>query len=424
MTAESLLLAPHQRTGAEWLSTRPKALLADEPRVGKTRTLLEAARLIGAERPVVICPAIVRTHWLREAALLGTAKPWVWSYDELVYRGEAEREKILRGLRPDVLILDEAHYLKSATSKRAKLILGKSGYARRIPHVWPGTGTPMPKHPGELWNLLVSVFPESVTSRGFTTREQFEEHFCIRVKRQAGRGSYWKVLGMRNGGELKELLAGVMLRRTFAEISKQAPQMAWQQLVLDRPGAPKATDEMEQVVEAAIAGERLALLEHDPELARMRRKLGEFKAPAVAAHILETLEEEHTLKVAVFAHHHSVLDVLEQAFAPVGVVRVDGTTSHGKRVSLIDKFQTSDDVRVFLGQNVACMTGITLDAAEVAFLVEPDWTAVVNVQVGNRIMNVRDGRARSVQIVSLAGTLDEGIGRLNRREVLMQQEVL
>jgi SWI/SNF-related matrix-associated actin-dependent regulator of chromatin subfamily A-like protein 1 len=423
MTAESLLL-PHQAAGAEWLATRKTALLGDEPRVGKTRTLLEAARLIGAERPVVICPAIVRTHWLREAELLGTAKPWVWSYDELVYRGEAEREKILRGLRPDALILDEAHYLKSPTSKRAKLILGKSGYARRVPHVWAATGTPMPKHPGELWNLLVSLFPQAVTSRGFTTREQFEEHFCIRVKRQAGRGSYWKVLGMRNGGELKEILGEVMMRRTFAEISKEAPQMAWQQLILERPGVPKATDELTQAVEAAMAEGRLALLEHDPELARMRRKLGEFKAPVAAQHICEMLEEEHATKVAVFAHHHSVLDELEKAFQPHGVVRIDGTTSHGKRVSLIDKFQTSDDVRVFLGQNVACMTGITLDAAEVAFLVEPDWTAVVNLQVGNRIMNVRDGKARSVQIVSLAGTLDEGIGRLNRREVLMQQEVL
>lgn len=423
MTAESLLL-PHQRAGAEWLATRKTALLGDEPRVGKTRTLLEAARLIGAERPVVICPAIVRTHWRREAELLGTAEPWVWSYDELVYRGEAEREKILRGLRPDVLILDEAHYLKSPTSKRAKLILGKSGYARRVPHVWAATGTPMPKHPGELWNLLVSLFPEVVTSRGFTTREQFEEHFCIRVKRNAGRGSFWKVLGMRNGGELREILDATMLRRTFAEIAPTAQQMVWQQLILEGTAPTIAPPETISQVVAAMEDERLALLKTDPEVARMRRKLGEYKAPLAAKHILETMEEEHTLKVAVFAHHHSVLDVLENAFRPLGVVRVDGTTSDGKRVSLIDKFQTSDDVRVFLGQNIACMTGITLDAAEVAFLVEPDWTAVVNQQVGNRIMNVRDGIARSVQIVSLAGTLDEGIGRLNRREVLMQQEVL
>jgi SWI/SNF-related matrix-associated actin-dependent regulator 1 of chromatin subfamily A len=416
------VLLPRQLVAAEWLAGRNKALLGDAPRVGKTRPLLYAAALIGAERPVVICPAIVRTHWRREAETLapfGVTMPWVWSYDELVARGDAEREKILRGLRPDVLILDEAHYLKSPTSKRAKLILGKSGYAKRIPRVWAATGTPMPKHPGELWNLLVSLFPEEVIADGFRTREEFEEHFCIRVKRQAGRGSFWKVLGVKNHTQLEALLSRIMLRRTLP-----ADGLQWQTLILDGSGKTWFADpETAMKVQRAIATDTLEQIAGDPEVTRMRRLLGEYKAGLAVTHIREMLENEPDAKVAVFAHHHSVLDALEAGLQEFGLVRVDGTTTQALRTRQIDRFQQEPPVRVFLGQSIACMTGITLDAADTAFLVEPDWTAVVNQQVGNRIMNYRDGRPRTVQVVHLAGTLDEGIGRLNGREVRMQGEV-
>jgi hypothetical protein len=56
--AEPLL--PHQEIGAAWLAERRQAFLADSMRVGKTPTSIRACDLVGAERILILCPAVAR----------------------------------------------------------------------------------------------------------------------------------------------------------------------------------------------------------------------------------------------------------------------------------------------------------------------------------------------------------------------------
>src|SRR4051812_43178128 len=59
-------LFPYQEEGAQWLATKRRALLADDMGLGKTAQAIRAADLIGAERILILCPAIARTNWVRE----------------------------------------------------------------------------------------------------------------------------------------------------------------------------------------------------------------------------------------------------------------------------------------------------------------------------------------------------------------------
>jgi SNF2 family DNA or RNA helicase len=63
--------------------------LGDEPGVGKTRTLLEGLGRSDSIDALVVCPAIVRTHWAREAALYADYGPVlrIKSYDEITRGG-------------------------------------------------------------------------------------------------------------------------------------------------------------------------------------------------------------------------------------------------------------------------------------------------------------------------------------------------
>jgi SNF2 family DNA or RNA helicase len=79
---------------------------------------------------------------------------------------------------------------------------------------------------------------------------------------------------------------------------------------------------------------------------------------------------------------------------------------------------------VFLGQNIACQTGITLAAAHRVVLVEPDWTADVNFQLGQRVARIGSTAKRCIgQMIALAGTLDEAIVAQNERETRMAADL-
>ena len=73
----------------------------------------------------------------------------------------------------------------------------------------------------------------------------------------------------------------------------------------------------------------------------------------------------------------------------------------------------------------SCFTeGIALHAAHRALLVEPDWTAVVNEQLGNRVLDIgRSARRCVAEMIALSSTLDEVIVQRNVRELHMLSQV-
>lgn len=423
------MLYKHQLDGAAWLASRStgRGYLGDEPGLGKTRTVIEALHRSNTLRPLIVCPAIVRTHWHREhtAWSLGLDMT-VKSYDEIVRGGNELMVKLIRDEKIDALVLDEAHYLKHATSQRALQLLGKDGYARRLPFVFPASGTPMPRNPLELWTIMGSLFPEVAIAHGIKTQEQWKDSFCVTRPRMV-RGVWTdKVVGMKNVEKLKAILDQVMLARRLEDVGLDVPALDFQVLRLDAKDSSGQYLGLDRHATAAVMVGALEDIANDPQVARMRRRLGELKVAPVAEMLTSQLADSAD-KVVVFAHHRTVLSALRELFKNFGVAYIDGDVGQPARDAEIDRFRTDPRCRVFLGQNIACSTGMDglQHVARRAVIVEPDWSGDVNYQLGKRVArmgSIEQDRC-IVQMVALAGTLDEAIVGQNARETRMVAEI-
>lgn len=409
-------LYEHQRAAARTLAERRRVLLGDAPGLGKTRTLLAASYHLGGPA-LVLCPAIARAHWRHEASVLRHDKVRILSYDTAIRTPPT--------LAPgETLILDESHYLKHPTSQRTKLVCAKGGLARQAGAVFPASGTPVPRHPGEFAALLLAVWPDVAAEAGLRTLEDVRQRYLVRRGRLVRGQWVEKVISTQHDAEFAALLHQVMLRRTADQIGMDVPSL-WFQPWMIEPGwhgtvpAFDPTGKVEALLRALDAGEPVDALVHDPEIARYRRRVGEMKAPLVA----ETLVEEQQAggeKVVVFAYHRSVLATLrDRALAAgIGVAYIDGDTPEAARTEAVRAFQQDPATRLFIGQNNACRESLTLTAASRAVLVEPDWTAVLNVQMGSRVARIGQTASRCVaQLVGLAGTIDEAVMRQHSREL-------
>lgn len=417
-------LYPYQEEAAEVMSREARKYLADDPGLGKTRTTLRAAQLAGARRVAVICPAVVRPHWHREWASMGLAAGGpVMSYNAVV--GSALARDELRTFKPDVLILDEAHYLKSPTSKRTKLLVGTGGIAHGVPQVWPLSGTPMPRNPLELHPILAGLWPKALAELGLLDRWRYLNHFCFWRKTDFG----LKVYAARNVGELRELLRPLMIRRRVQDVLPDLPELRWGTvtIALDGPNQKRAIDAEESLGEMGRVIREQGVLPPflSDNLARYRHAIGDLKAPIAAKLLAEELEDNDEKRI-VFAYHRSVLDTLkrELSLKGYGVAYIDGSTSPLDRERAIRVFQGVDSCRVFLGQIDACSVGITLTASHDVVIVEPSWNADVNVQAAKRAHRIGQRDSVLARFIQLDGTLDEAITAQHRREVQMVGSVV
>jgi superfamily II DNA or RNA helicase len=107
-----ITLHAHQREGAErvsrLLNEHGGALLADAVGLGKTFVALAVAR--GAREPWVVAPAALRELWMDAARRGGVALRFV-SVEALGRRGAPRAD-------PDLVVIDEAHHLRSSRTRR------------------------------------------------------------------------------------------------------------------------------------------------------------------------------------------------------------------------------------------------------------------------------------------------------------------
>jgi SNF2 family DNA or RNA helicase len=419
-----MILKPHQITGAQYLAARRRALLTDPPGMMKTLTVAHAFKLVQDQAPaqgrapLIICPAIVRSHWKRTfAEHLPDTPVWVKSYDEIVRGGERLRDELLDLC--DSIHLDEFHFLKHATAKRTRLILGKGGYVPSMPLAWGTSGTPLDKNPTNIWTILSTFFPHLAVAYGVPTFAKFVERYAVWTMRERHGKRYVHYFPeTKSSEEFATLLAHMWLRRE----SLPGTPVLWSTIRLDASTASDYTTQSPALAEAlkyATDIESLAAIRTDPETSRAMRRLGEHKAPAVAALLRAELEDTDE-KVVLFAHHHSVLHRLREELQEFGVAYIDGTVPPSVREIEIQRFATQANVRVFIGQDQACGTGLDglqHSGARRMLIVEPVWSKVLLDQLAARL--ARHGQQHetvAAQLVALSGTLDEGVMRLNQRE--------
>lgn len=129
-------------------------------------------------------------------------------------------------------------------------------------------------------------------------------------------------------------------------------------------------------------------------------------------HAKELIEEAiSSHKVVVFAHHRDVQQELKEAFGK-SAVGITGGDSLEDRAEAVQRFQTDESVRVFVGSIRAAGTGITLNAASHVIFVELDWSPLVVQQAEDRCHRVGQFSNVLIQYLFFPDTIDDFLSQL------------
>lgn len=430
-------LFPYQLEAAQALATKKSQLLWYEMGLGKTAIAITAADFVGAVRILVVCPAVAIENWQREFERFGRSGNGrvlsVSSYHSLHHVPSAEEF--------DLLILDEAQFLKTPAAERTQQIYGQSGIARRAKRVWLLSGTPTPNNVSEWW---IHLFCLGYTRLSF---RQFTEQFCVgRVLKIPGAPPRFQITGNRVSAypELRKILEPFVMRKTKAEVLK-LPPITFEQLVVkagdvnlqdhksfieyvtpfDRSKA--LFDDMEKQTEllktflstvppnSHYANEGLQSMEHS--LSTLRRFIGLQKVEPTIKFVTRELEDNEYEKLVIFAVHRDVVEALRIGLEKFGVVTLYGGTPPAKRQKHIDGFQRNKKIRVFIANIHAAGTAITLTAAHDVLFVETTWTPSDMAQALMRCHRIGQKHSVHVRTVSLYNSIDEKITQTVQRKV-------
>lgn len=449
MDGQAITASPlrgYQDEAVGFLTASRNALLGDDPGLGKSLSAIAAADQLGLQRILIIAPAIARVSWNMELrkwqrvqrpvliadsndSLGGAPMAVIVSYNQLALRGRSPLHRSILEHRWDLVILDEAHYIKTPTALRTKAIYGKSltgkdaviGQADRV---WLLSGTPAPNHAGELYTHVKALFPgvaAQVTPQGLT-QALWQEAFCRVEDTPFGP----KVQGSKNLDRLREIMRPVLLRRKKSDVLTELPNVQHVDEYLD-PSA-NASSRMfinaDKVLSSALPAGTDALsdeefyqylLSSDQHMAVARRNLGLLKVPA-AVEWADNQLSSGVRKLILFAHHTSVIDGLVSALSnEYEVVKVDGRDSPKKRNEAVQRFQEGS-ARVFVGQLQAASVAITLTAASDVAMVECSFNPADNAQAISRAHRLGQQLGVIARYLTVPGTLDSRIMRIFRRK--------
>lgn len=427
-------LMEHQKEGVS-LCIRGNAFLAFEPGLGKTRTTIEALDHLGIQEDIlVVCPAIARNNWKDEFDKWGTISRdvhiqraghgtppgvFITSYESIARMTPSERNVMLQKAFK-VVILDEAHRVKSLTAKRTMMLYGHHATMRKAicanaKYVWCLSGTPAPNHAGELYTHLRALYPSAILGlfNEPMTYPDFEKAFCT-TKNNGVFGR--QVTGSRNIPELRRRMQKFFLPKRVENCVDLPPLIIDTKAlhvrdVKDQKVLKELDDKMRPIAEAPDT--LTALRQEAAHLSTERKMLGMLKAPLAAELILTEVEGMPPgQKLLAFFHHpdvgKAVYHIVSQG---TGVAYIDGSINQRGRDMALQRFQTDPNCRVFLGQMTATGEALNLTQARRVILIEPSWTPKDNIQCIKRAHRMGQKDKVYASYVTLAGSLDHRIMR-------------
>lgn len=405
-TEENVQLLPHQIESRDFLLNKKRAILADQPRVGKT--LPTAAAALQHLPAIIVCPAIAKTVWEAAFQRLGCT-------DVQVITGRTEAKKtwpnkvlivnydLLPFFAPhkaQTLVLDECHRIKNPKAQRTKAAMRMM---KAIPRVYALSGTPIPNRPIELWPILHGL--------GIYRGGWYD--FAARYAKMWQAPWGLDTSGASNIPELKRVMQPHVLRRKKEDVFKnyQEPQVSL--ITFDLP-----VDKREQSFDAdALVANPNAIMAFEG-LAEVMREAGMRKVSAAAEFIDDLLQAGEP--VVVFAHHKDVVAQLCEALKTHKPVTVVGDTPRPQRDKAIADFQAGK-TKCIVGNIAAMSEGVDLSAADTIVFVECTWSTSALEQASSRVENItKQGVKPMIYILTIRASLDHTV----LSKVLAKQNII
>ena len=378
-----------------------------------------AALEIDAERILVVCPSSLKINWMREIenfcedVSIIKGKHWdpdrftIINYDILKnfhtieekgkkYEDWELRREIVE-FNPDLIILDEAHYVKNHKSIRGKIL--KDISKRFSPErVWLLTGTPIANRPMDYFNLL-SIIDSPVTNNWV----HYAKTYCEGMRFKKGGRFVWVTTGASNLEELGAKTKRTILRRKKEEVLDLPEKLVTPvYLELENEVGYKNVwdDYMEQ---RRLDGKKGNPAKDLVEMTLLRT----FIAMETVPYTIEKTEEaiELNKKTIIFCNFNDEMDSFINHFGDKCVC-IRGGMSDKQKQHAVDRFQEDDSCMVFVGQIKAAGVGLTLTKAEIVIMNSLDCVPGNHEQAEDRAYRIGQKETVNIYYMLIDGTID------------------
>jgi SWI/SNF-related matrix-associated actin-dependent regulator 1 of chromatin subfamily A len=364
----------HQIIAIENLTGSKRYILADDMGLGKTTSTIIAALETGAKRILIVCPASLKINWQREisnytnrSVYIAEGKNFSLEHDFVIVNydilknfydtGKNKEESLIYQFNPDLIIIDEAHYIQNGQAQRTKLV---NSFSKRTERLWLLTGTPMTSRPMNYFNLLSLI--ESPVAQNWMA---YAIRYCQGYQFKAGNRKIWNVSGASNLEELRDRTSRQVLRRLKTD-------------VLDLPDKiiTPVYLRLKSKMYENLMGEYYDWYDNKKEesnsLTVQFSKLMKVRQVIAEEKISNTIELAQNIidqdkKVIIFTNFTDTLNKIADHFGKQAV-RLDGSTSKPQRQYAVDQFQENEKIKVFVGNLKAAGVGLTLTAGEAVIM--------------------------------------------------------
>ena len=451
-------LHDYQAAGIRWLQQTKRGLLADEPGLGKSRQLIEAA-----EGPtLVIAPTMVIASgtWTTELQRWA-ADPEQFTiapYSQLNIRERTGRcaSRPTNRVKPEYLrewgtvIVDEAHYVKGRHTSWTGAV---EQITQRSDRLYLATGTPIANWAHELWTLLRMLRPDQARP-GHELGSYWrwvQGWFNVQPSRfnpQAREIGDLKVCNDACLGQPAHLpcehyrqfidanLGHHMLRRLRDDCLDLPPVTEQRVLTPLSTAGRKLYRQMKREYLAYVngpdaepvvawnVGSRNDLLD---QLTVSEWMLGDRTTPPRGGKfdMLRADLESRSRPTLVLAHHQAVVEACAQVARSVGasVAYVHGKVPTATAGAAIRRF-TAGELDVLVGSLETVAEGMTLVAADMAIFVERSYKPYRNVQARRRIHRLGQTRPVTIREYVTPRTVDSGKTQLLETKTDRQMRML
>ena len=413
-----IALYRHQEIALSHLRMNDSFALFMEQGTGKTLTILmrisELIRSGRARSVLIVAPKAVLGSWERDIEKFDPDDrralqrvTTIINYDLVWRRPELK-------CHWDVIVLDEAHYIKNRTSNRSKALLGMA-LDSRFRYIL--TGTPIANGAlQDIWSLMAFLDPVKIP-RGVGTTAfpeagrsyyDFQDRYCFLDQ-------YFKPYKYQHVDELQEVIADHSFRIKKVECLDLPEKLPDEIYSIDQAESKRYK---ELVKESAI--EEYELLAENPLLRMLRlRQLCSGHLPNVDGlkcgkiRALDEFIEGYGIeenKLAIFAQFTASIDDIAGLLRrrKIPFVILDGRS---KDNTVWRRFQDDWRYRVIVCQYEAGSTGIDLFAANTILYYEPTIRSNVLEQSRDRIHRVGQTRGCAYVHFITKGTIEVAILR-------------
>ncbi|MCI8449537.1 MAG: DEAD/DEAH box helicase family protein [Eubacterium sp.] len=423
------VLRPYQEIGFQWLCALAKfgfgGILADDMGLGKTLQVLAFLASQPGTHALVVCPASLVFNWEAEcqrfypsakiAAVAGAAAArqmqiedfdkqdiLITSYDLLKRDIDCYENKYF-----DYVIVDEAQYIKNASTQAAKSVKSIASGCR-----FALTGTPIENRLSELWSIFEFLMPGYLYSY-----KRFKDELESPVAESKD-----DVARMR----LSRLVRPFILRRLKKDVLKELPDKIEEVVYARMEGRQnslyqarekqllmtlsKQTEEEFKTQKLQMLAELTALRQIccDPSLVYENYEHESAKTKTCVEVVQNAVSGGH--KVLLFSQFATMLDRLFKILQEQGlrIFMLTGKTSKEERRRLVAEFQ-SGAADVFLISLKAGGTGLNLTAADMVIHYDPWWNIAAQNQATDRAHRIGQDNKVTVLRLIMKGTIEERI---------------